>query len=334
MHIAERHYQRKLAAQAEPNKKTIAIFAAADIPAMRRLIAGMKDYVKSTGLECSFITYHYNMNRQLLKMQVEEAIMSDVSLLFAIGTKAAQTAQKVVSTRQSNTPVVFSSICDPVGNGVALSEYQGKENVTGTSVIITDENVKLDHLIALRKNMKNAVILYNPADSNLELCKNTLYRDLVKRGINVRALEIFSGDNIKFKSHGIICEETDAVFILRDYVAIRALPVIRKICRYFSISIFAQDSYSVEQGACAAYCTDDYAVGLIGGEIIRKILIDGKKAHQIPIAYFDVPSMERLMINPFTAKEQGLEMSLSELVAIPGVEFRGQPETCLTSFSG
>lgn len=222
-------------------------------------------------------------------------------VLVAIPTQAAQSA--VNATRQTNVPVVFSSVTDPVNAGLVKDLSKTNNNVTGVS-----NYINLNEQLALFKqilpNLKRLGFIYSPGEVNSVRILKSLEDIASKHDIEIITSVAAKTTEVSGAANKLI-GKVDAIFISNDNNALAAFGVISKIALAEKTPVFVSDTDMVKRGALASLGPNQYKIGKQTGKILAQIL-RGKKVEDLPVEF---PQEIELVINEEIAQELGITFS-------------------------
>lgn len=130
---------------------------------------GFRDYLKTHGIDATYIVRNCNQNIGLIPQFVAEIRKIHPDLVYTWGTPvtvAVAGKRDAVDPARNITdiPIVFTMVSSPEGAGLVDKNGFSHRAVTGTSHIVPVEN-QIKAIQAYRRFTRLA-ILYNPAESN------------------------------------------------------------------------------------------------------------------------------------------------------------------------
>jgi len=298
----------------------IALFLGADIPALQSQKQGILDYLSAHDLKIKERTFYHQGNQQLLSAQLKEAVESSPDIIFTVGTLASQQAQQLLGKRQSPIPLVFSGVMKPIESGLSKTTSYTGFHSTGLAENYSNSIPPfVASMRTVRPDLKNMIIVHSNNSASMHEQVSELQRELKTQQISSRAIGVDNCGQVYEKTRAAITDNVDGVIILRDYITTSALPALVRACSEVGATLFASDAHSVEQGAAAGYCVDEYEIGLIIGSSIARILKDGIPVTDLPMIYLDASELCSLRINPFVMHKQGVTTPLEKLLNKPDV---------------
>ena len=226
---------------------------------------------------------------------------NNMDLVFAIATPMAQSAYSVF--RDTNTPIVFSAVTDPVAAEIATEDRKPVGNITGTS----DKLPVKDQIVLIRKmypDTKRIGILYTTSEVNsissineYETIASEFGIEIVKQGINETADLPMAVDNLLKKSNGV-----DVITNITDNTVVASLPIVLEKAKQKSIPVFGSEVEQVKNGCIASMGLEYVELGKQTGRMAAKILKGEMKASDME---YEIIENSSLYINLKTASELG-----------------------------
>lgn len=253
------------------------------------------------------VTYDYQNaegDQSVAVQIIKKFVTEDVSLIFALGTAAAQAAVKETKT----IPVVFGAITDPVESKLAESLSKPGGNKTGTS-----DRWPYERQVALIKKLvptaKKVGIVLNPGESNTVASMQHIRPALAKEGLEGIEAPVSNTAEVLTAASTLV-GRCDALLVPADNTVIAAMASMVKVANENRIPLFVGDIRSVETGALATYGNDYYSIGKKSAEIAVKVLRENVQPGSIPVGLgTDVD----LVINLKAAEKQGVSVPESLL---------------------
>ncbi len=197
-----------------PKTYTIGIINLA--PDLESTVAGFKEGMTGLGyIEGENITYIYDGpvdGIEKLDAVAQGLVEGDVDLILSLTTPATQAAQR--ATADTDIPVVFVPVNDPVGAGIVDSLKHPGGNITGVTFGVQEAR-RLEWLMQVVPAIEQIYIPYNPEDRSAVLALETVSAAAKKLGVELIPREARNTEEITAAIENIP-EEADAIFILPD----------------------------------------------------------------------------------------------------------------------
>ena len=211
--------------------------------------------------------------------QISDAFVSDkVDLICAIATPTAQSAYN--AAMDTDIPVVYTAVTDPVAAELADEDGNPVGNVTGTS----DELPIKEQLEMIRQMLPDAEkvgIMYTTSEANSISALET-YKELAgDYGFEIVESGISTTADISLAADDLI-SQVDCITNLTDNTVVASLPTILEKANEKGIPVFGSEIEQVRIGCLAAEGLDYVALGEQTGEMAAKILKGEAEASEMP----------------------------------------------------
>ncbi|MGN0414796.1 MAG: ABC transporter substrate-binding protein [Agathobacter sp.] len=224
-------------------------------------------------------------------------------MICAIATPCAASAYN--SCMDTDIPVVYTAVSDPVAAGLANEDGSNVGNVTGSSdVLPVEEQLKM--IRALMPDARKIGILYTTSEANScstikeyqELAPKYDF-EIVDTGINTPAdIELAATD---------LVTKVDCLCNLTDNTVVNALQTVLDKANGAGIPVFGSEIEQVKAGCVASMGIDYYQLGIETGAMAAKILKGEASAKDTP--YISASKAE-LYVN--TAAAEKINMTLDQ----------------------
>ena len=251
---------------------TIGISQFAEHGSLDNCREGFLEGLKSAGIEEGVnLTVEYQNSQAdtgTASTIADNFVSKNVYLICAIATPSAMSAYN--SCLDSEIPVVYTAVSDPVGAGLADEEGNSVGNITGTSdKLPVEEQLKM--IRDLMPDAKKIGILYTTSEANSvstikeykELAENYDF-EIVDSGINTVAdVEMAAKD---------LASKVDCISNLTDNTVVQALQTVIEKANSKKIPVFGSEIEQVKAGCVAAMGIDYFELGKNTGAMAAKIL--------------------------------------------------------------
>ena len=209
-------------------------------------------------------------------------------MICAIATPCASSAYN--SCLNTDIPVVYTAVSDPVSAGLANEDGTNVGNITGSSDVLPDA--------------KKIGILYTTSEANscstIEQYKSLAGDygfEIVDTGINTSAdIEIAATD---------LVSKVDCLCNLTDNTVVNALQTVLDKANNAGIPVFGSEIEQVKSGCVASMGIDYYQLGIETGELAAKIL---KGEATTKDTNFITASKAELYVNTPAADKIGMKL--------------------------
>ena len=234
--------------------------------------------------------------------QISDTFVSDkVDLVCAIATPSAQAAYN--SAMNSDIPVVYTAVTDPVAAKLANEDGSSVGNVTGTS----DElpiKAQLEMIREMLPDAKNIGILYTTSEAN-SVSALAKYKELAgDYGFTIVDKGISQTADISLATDELLTE-VDCLTNLTDNTVVASLATILDKANEKNIPVFGSEIEQVKIGCLAAEGLDYVALGKQTGKMAAQILKGEKEAADMNYETITEPGF---YVNNKVAENLGVEV--------------------------
>lgn len=265
------------------------------------VIEGLKEegFVEGKNLKIDYQNAQADMG---ISAQIANSFVSNkVDMIIAIATPAAMSAYN--ATLNTDIPVVYTALSDPVAAQVADENKNPVGNITGTSDILPVEE-QLKMIREILPDAKNIGILHTSSEANsdsmLKIYKNLAGKynfKIVDEAINTTSDIPLATDNILSK--------VDAITNLLDNTVVNSLPTILDKANEKKIPVFGSEIEQVKMGCLGSEGIEYISLGNQTGKMASKILKGEKKAKEMPYETILEPN---LYLNSKVAENLGIKI--------------------------
>ena len=265
------------AADAKTNKK-IGIIIFSEEVRYDEARRGIFDQLKEGGFAEPNVMYTIT-NAKGSKAKATEAAQkfseAKMDLIIAMGTSAAIIAAKVIK----NTPIVFSTVYNPVESGIAKNLKSSGNNTTGVTTWFP-----LSKMIYFMKEfapVKTLAVLYTPEEKNTVAQLLELQKSQAETQIKVVPIIIASREDLTLMMPEAV-RVADAIYLTGSSIIGNAVPFIVEMANKSKVITVSHLDDLVQKGALLGMGVDSYTSGRQAGKIAVKVL-KGAKPSSIPI---------------------------------------------------
>lgn len=263
-------------------------------------IKGLEDngFVEGGNLE---IEYQAAQANDSMNTQIAQTFANGgMDLVCGIATPSAQALY--VACKEKKIPVVFNAISDPIGAGLAVSETEPMEGISGVSDLLPVED-QLKLIRAVLPDAKKIGILYTTSEMNsistIEIYKNLAPKygfEIVDKGIAKQAEVTQAAD--------VLLNEVDCISNLTDNTVVAALSAVLEKANAKNIPVFGSEEEQVKNGCIASAGLDYLSLGVQAGNMAARVL-KGEDISKIP---FETIKESKLTVNESVASKLGIEI--------------------------
>ena len=277
-----------LASAEEAKTYTIGICNLVDDASLNQIIQNIRERLaeisEEKGVQFEILEQNCNLDASVRQQIIENYIADEVDLLVGVATPVAQTMQGM--TEESNIPVVFAAVSDPVGAGLVESLEAPGANITGTSDYL-NTNAILDLIFAANPDAKKIALLYNPSEDASTAPIATAKEVLAAKGIEVKEYTGSNPSEVMLAADAIVADGMDAVFTPTDNTIMAAeLSIYEKFAEAKIPHYCGADSFALN-GALLGFGVDYANLGRETADMIAAILLDGAEPATLAVKTFD-----------------------------------------------
>ena len=228
-------------------------------------------------------------------------VSGKVDMICAIATPCASSAYN--SCLNTDIPVVYTAVSDPVSAGLANEDGTSIGNITGSSDILPVEE-QLKMIREMMPEAKKIGILYTTSEANscstIEQYKSLAGDygfEILDTGINTSAdIEIAATD---------LVSKVDCLCNLTDNTVVNALQTVLDKANNAGIPVFGSEIEQVKSGCVASMGIDYFQLGVETGAMAAKILKGEATAQD---TNFITASKAELYVNTAAADKIGMKL--------------------------
>lgn len=240
-------------------------------------IAGLKEGGYVEGENLKILTDNAQADGGIAAQIANDYVSKKVDLICGIATPMAQSAFGAV--KNTNIPVIFTAVTDPVMAELATADKIPTGNITGTSDKLPVEK-QLEMIRKVLPTAKKIGILYSTSEINsvsaieeYKAAAGNFGFEIVESGISATADIPLATDNLLGK--------VDCITNLTDNTVVSSLPVILNKASKKNIPVFGSEVEQVKIGCLAAVGLDYYDLGVQTGKMAATVLKGEKKASEM-----------------------------------------------------
>lgn len=230
---------------------------------------------------------------------------SGMDMVLAIATNAAQAA--VQEFQETEVPVLFTAVTDPVDAGLVESKEAPGKNVTGTSdmPVIADQIAVIKDVLP---DAKNLGILYTSSESNSEIQANEAKKAAEDLGMTV-TVQTSSSSNDIAQVVASVAGSVDAIYIPSDNAFASAMSTVNSVAVENQLPVFCAVEDMIKEGGIATTAVDYYELGKqTAAQAVR--ILKGGKASEIAV---ETQKEFALVVNETFAKSVGVTVPTAVL---------------------
>ena len=225
-----------------------------------------------------------NADATVMEQIIANFIADDVDLMIGVATPVAMKMQS--AAEDTDIPVVFSAVSDPVGAGLVADLNAPGANLTGTSDYL-DTNAIMELIFAQDPEASAIGLLYDPGQDSSTKPIEDAKAYLAQRGVAVIERTGTTTDEVMMAADALVADGVDAVFTPTDNTIMTAELSIYETFMAAGIPHYTgADSFALN-GAFLGYGVDYANLGVETAKMAARILLEGKDPAELPVMTFD-----------------------------------------------
>lgn len=208
----------------------------------------------------------------------KDMVAKDYDMIFAIATPAALSAYS--AAQNSDIPVIFCAVSDPVAAGLTESFDAGNENCVGTSdVLELDRQVEL--IQTLQPDVKSIGVLYTTTEAN-SLSQLATFKEICEaKGIEVVEQGVSGAADIP-QAATSVASKVDCINNFTDNNVVNNLSVLLEKANAAGVPVYGSEIEQVKNGCIASISIDYVALGVKTAEMGVEVL-NGANTTEMPV---------------------------------------------------
>ena len=250
------------------------------------------------GVKFDYTLYNGQADGTTLNQIGAELVSKGVDLIVPIATPAVKIMQS--ATEDTEIPIVFSAVSDPVGAGIVDSLDAPGGRITGTSDALPVE-AQLKLIRALMPDATKIGILHTTSETNSDATL-ALYKELAPNyGFEIIDKGISTGADLPMALDALL-PQVDCTTNLTDNTVVSYLAVVLEKSEEYGKPVFGSEIEQVINGCVASEGIEYTELGRQTGRMAARVL-RGESAEDIP---YETISNSYLYVNPDALAAYGL----------------------------
>ncbi len=250
-------------------------------PALSATIDGFKQELAKEGFEegknTKYVYGDASFTMTMLPQVLSQIEAARPALILTLTSPVTQAALR--SVKNKHIPMVFSTVSQPVRDGIVPSWEHGSDRFTGVSGV-NDKEATLAFAMKIFPNAKKFGVIYNPGDSNDIVSIEELEAASKKLGLVMKKVGQESPTEAQQRAQTLT--DVDFFYALASNNIQSAIPAIASVMDRYNVPILSEESELIKKGMVAvAYGMSYETVGASAGKLAIQILKDGKKTSEL-----------------------------------------------------
>lgn len=219
-----------------------------------------------------------------LNQLASDAIQDEVDVIVAIATPVAMVMQS--ATEDTDIPVIFSAVTDPVGAELVDSMEEPGGNITGTSDALDTDTV-MNLMLAANPEISKIGLLYDTAQDSSEQAIEQAIAFCDDNNIEYEEKTGSTTDDVILAAQSLIDDGVEAVFTPTDNTIMTAELSIYEMFAEAQIPHYTgADSFALN-GAFLGYGVDYANLGVATADMVVDVLVNDADVASTPVETFD-----------------------------------------------
>lgn len=195
-------------------------------------------------------------------------VAENCDIIIAIATPAAKAA--FAATDDTDIPVIFCAVSDPVAAGLVESNEKPGYPCTGTSDVL-DLDAQVELIQAFQPDVKSIGILYTSSEDNSVSNLKTFKEICKAKNIEVVASAVQNASDIPTAAEDL-ASKVDCINNFTDNNVVNNLSVVLSAADKYNIPVYGSEEEQVKNGCLASVSIDYVALGKVTGEMAVEAL--------------------------------------------------------------
>lgn len=259
-----------------------------DDASLNQIVENIQEQLAALGEELGVtfeVSYdNCNTDATVLEQIIANFIADDVDLMIGVATPVAMAMQAAVE--DTDIPVVFSAVSDPISAGLVESLDAPGANITGTSDYL-DTSAIFNLIFAADPDADTIGLLYDVGQDSSETAIEEAKAYLDEIGVSYVERTGTSVDEIMLAAEALVADGVDAVFTPTDNTVMQAeLSIYETFIEAGIPHYTGADSFALN-GAFLGYGVDYANLGVETANMVADILVDGADPATTAVLMFD-----------------------------------------------
>ena len=242
-----------------------------------------------------------NADATVMNQIISNFIVDQVDLMVGVATPVAMAMQ--AATEDTDIPVVFAAVSDPIDAGLVESLEAPGANITGTSDYL-DTDAILDLIFAADPDADTIGLLYDPGQDSSTTPINNAKAYLAAKGAKCVERTGTTTDEVMLAVNALINDQVDAIFTPTDNTIMTAeLSIYETLAKAGIPHYTGADSFALN-GAFLGYGVDYANLGVETANMVAEILLNGAEPAALSVKTFDNGTAT---VNTETCRQLGLD---------------------------
>lgn len=264
-------------------EKKIGVIQYAPHPSLDNCYKGIEEGLNASSLAGTFTIDLQNAqgSTETADQIAKNMVANKYDMIFAIATPAAVSAYS--AAKDSNIPVIFCSVSDPVAAGLTESMDKGLETCVGSSDVLNfDKQVEL--IKTVQPDVKKIGVLYTNTEANSVSQLKTFKEVCSNNGIEVVDQSVSGAADIP-QAAADLASKVDCINNFTDNNVVNNLSVLLEKANAAKVPVYGSEVEQVKNGCIASMSIDYVELGKATADMGVEVL-NGKKCSDMGVKVF------------------------------------------------
>ncbi|HBT65876.1 MAG TPA: ABC transporter substrate-binding protein, partial [Ruminococcaceae bacterium] len=242
------------------------------------IVEGLKQAGYENGKNITIDYQNANGETATSNLMAKKMVSSKYDIIIGIATPAAMSAYS--ATRNTDIPVVFSAVSDPVTIQIVKSLEKPEYNCTGTTDVLNLE-AQMEMIRTFLPNAKKIGVLYTTSEQNSVTHLNKFKSIAPDYGFEIVAVGVTNATEVATAAKTLVSKGIDCINNFTDNNVVNNLSSVLNAANTANIPVFGSEVEQVKNGCIAAEGLDYVHLGRETGMMAAKILEGDAKAGEM-----------------------------------------------------
>lgn len=265
-------------------KYKIGITQIVDHPALNESRDGFIERLNELGIDADISLQDAQGDIANAQMIAEKLVSDKSDLILSIATPTSQAVQN--ATKNSDIPVIFTAVSDPVFSGLVINKENPEANITGVTDEVSQDNLKeiIESLKSLNPDIKSIGIVYSTSESNSQVQVQNVRQVASDMDIEIEieAVGIASINDIH-QALESVSRKSQALILINDNMIASSMELVSKIAMEKGLITISAVSSFVEDGSLMSVGISYKELGRQSADMAYKVLKEKIQISEIPV---------------------------------------------------
>lgn len=268
----------------EPATYTVGVIQYAPHPSLDNcyngLVAGLEAAGYAEGENLTIDLQNAQGDPSTSDLIAKSMVAKKYDLIVAIATPSAMSAYG--AARETDIPVVFLAVSDPVAAGIVQSIENPSSNCTGSADILP-VRPQLEMIRAFMPEASTIGILYTTSEPNSITQLAEITAAAPDYGFEIVSVGVTNASEVAAGAQALVSKGIDCINNFTDNNIVNNLSLLMQAADEKNIPVFGSEEEQLKSGCLAAQNLDYFALGETTGGTVAKILSGQAKAGELPV---------------------------------------------------